>query len=75
MSKTNIENNPTDSKFVKVLKEAMRKRNFTQLAIANEIGVRQSQLSNWLNGRTLPNYSTLQLLKDKLNVCVEDFFD
>jgi len=68
------QNEGNETKFVRVLREIMRKRNFTQLKLAQTLGIRQSQISNWLNGKTTPTYTSLQILKDKLNVVVEEFF-
>lgn len=64
-----------DIKFVQVLKATMLAKNLNQSQIADLLGIRQSQISNWLNGATLPNYNSLQLLKTKLNVQIEDFFE
>lgn len=63
-----------ETKSAKVLKEIMLEKNLTQLKLAEILGVRQSQISNWLSGKTVPTYTSLQILKDNLDVPVEIFF-
>jgi len=64
-----------DTRFVIVLKAVMFAKNLNQLQLAELIGIRQSQVSNWLNNKSLPNYTSLQFIKDKLNVSIEMFFE
>ena len=58
--------------FNKILKDLMKKRGVNQLELAEILGVRQSQISNWLNGKSLPGYYSLKLLCEKLNVSAND---
>lgn len=46
--------------------EIMKEKGFNQLSLANKLGIRQSQISNWLNGKSLPGYFSLKLLCEKL---------
>jgi len=62
------------NKFAETLKELMDEQGLNQLALADLLGIRQSQISNWLNGRSLPNYTSLQLIKDAFSVSIDDFF-
>jgi len=64
-----------ESKFIQVLKNEMKTRNLNQLELSGILNIRQSQISNWINGKSLPGYSSLQALKNKLGVRVETFFD
>lgn len=57
--------------FSQVLSEIMKKRGLNQLTLANILGIRQSQISNWLNGKSLPGYYSLKLLCEKLDVSAE----
>ncbi len=64
-----------DTKFVLVLKQIMREDNYSQSELAKWLGVRQSQISNWLNGRSMPGYHSLQLLKNKLDTNITHYFE
>ncbi len=61
----------------KKLAEAIRQSGFTQKEIADKIGVRQQQISSYLNGKTLPALDTLSRLCTVLDLdsneilCVE----
>lgn len=57
--------------FDRILKELMKKRRLNQLQLAEILGIRQSQISNWLNGKSLPGYYSLKLLCAKLEVSAE----
>lgn len=63
-----------DSKFVKVIKTLMYERKIGQVQLAELLGIRQSQVSNWINGKSLPSYPYVQLLKDKMGIPVETYF-
>ena len=54
--------------FAEIIRELMAERNLKQQALADILGIRQSQISNWLNGRSLPGYHSLRLLCEKLDV-------
>lgn len=58
--------------FNKILKNLMSSRGLNQLQLAEILGVRQSQISNWLNGKSLPGYYSLKLLCEKLKVNAND---
>jgi len=57
--------------FDKILKELMKSRSLNQLQLAKLLGIRQSQISNWLNGKSLPGYYSLKLLCEKLKVSAD----
>jgi transcriptional regulator with XRE-family HTH domain len=63
-----------DMEFARILKDIMAKRGLTQLALSNMIGMRQSQIHNWLYGRNFPNYFSLKLLSEKLHIDIAEFF-
>ena len=61
----------------KKIAEAIRQSGLTQKEIADKIGVRQQQISSYLQGRTLPALDTLSRLCTALDLdsneilCVE----
>jgi transcriptional regulator with XRE-family HTH domain len=54
------------------IKNIMKKCNLNQLQLAKLLGIAQSQVSNWLNGKSLPNYISLKLLQEKLNLSADE---
>lgn len=50
-------------KLIDILKEIMIERNLNQTTFAKLIGVKQSQVSEWLNGKSKPSYDSL------VNIC------
>jgi transcriptional regulator with XRE-family HTH domain len=65
----------SDSIFVKVLRKTMFTKKLNQQSLADLLGTRQSQVSNWLAGKSLPNYYSLQIMKTKLGISVETLFE
>ena len=63
-----------NNEFSQLLKDLMKKKNLNQLQLAGMLGIRQSQISNWLSGKSLPGYYSIKLLCEKLNVCANDLF-
>lgn len=61
-------------RFAGILRKLMKERGLNQLQLSELLGVRQSQVSNWLNGRSLPGYNSLRMLSLKLDVKLEVFF-
>lgn len=60
--------------FQKILKDLMKQRGLNQLQLAETLGIRQSQISNWLNGKSLPGYYSVKLLCEKLKLNPNDLF-
>ena len=56
------------SKFSKVLKEIMEKNELNQQETADLLQVRQSQVSNWLNGKSLPGYFSIKQICEKFKI-------
>ena len=46
--------------FIGILKEIMLENNLNQSEFAKKIGVRQSQVSEWLKGKSKPGYDNLK---------------
>ncbi|MDE5654550.1 MAG: helix-turn-helix domain-containing protein [Clostridia bacterium] len=57
--------------FDEILKEFMILNNLTQTAFANAIGVKQSQVSEWLNGKANPGYDTLRRISLAFNISAD----
>ena len=45
---------------VEILKEIMKENNLNQSQFALKIGVKQSQVSEWLKGKSKPGYDNLK---------------
>ena len=62
-----------DISFGEILKEFLIVNNMTQTAFANAIGVKQSQVSEWLSGKAKPGYDTLRRIALEFNVSADYF--
>ena len=56
------------NEFSKILKDFLMENNLTQVAFAKIIGVKQSQVSEWLKGKAKPGYDTLKSMAIAFNV-------
>lgn len=54
--------------FSDILQEIMIEKSLTQVAIAEIIGVKQSQVSEWLKGKSKPGYDNLKAMCENLGV-------
>ena len=54
--------------FIEILKDIMLEKNLNQTQLANIIGLKQSQVSEWLSGKSKPGYDSLKLICEKLNI-------
>jgi len=61
--------------FTQIIKRILQEKNITQLALSNLLGIRQSQISNWVNGKSLPNFTSLKILQEKLNLTAEEVLE
>ena len=57
----------SDSAFVIMVKMLMWDMRIDRNEIAKALGLSRRQVSNLLNGRSMPSYRTLQMLKYKFN--------
>ena len=46
--------------FIKILKNILKENNVTQTEFAKRVGVKQSQVSEWLSGKSKPGYDNLR---------------
>ncbi len=57
-----------------ILKEARKKKGLTQAELANSLGVTDRAISNWENGKRLPDYTLIYSLCDKLDIDITKLF-
>ncbi len=57
--------------FSEILTEFLIEYNLTQTAFAKAIGVKQSQVSEWLKGKAKPGYDTLKSIATAFNVSAD----
>ena len=61
--------------FQRMLAELMTENKISQQDLAEAIGVRQSQISNYLSGKCLPSYYQIQALSNFFNVSADQIVD
>jgi len=54
--------------FSEILQEIMLEKHLTQTALAKLISVKQSQISEWLKGKSKPGYDNLRSISENLNI-------
>ena len=58
--------------FTKILKDLMKiNDNLTQTELANKMGLKPSQVCEWLNGKSKPGYDSLKALALALDVSAD----
>ena len=62
-----------DRDFREILKDFLLEKNLTQVSFAKAIGVKQSQVSEWLKGKAKTGYDTLKQMSKSFNVS-SDYF-
>ena len=62
-----------ENSFSEILKDFLAENNLTQSAFAKMIGVKQSQVSEWLNGKAKPGYDILKSMALAFNVSADYF--
>lgn len=60
--------------FIDVIKQLMSEKNLSQQKLANELGVNQTTVSQWLLGRKKPGYDSILLLYEKFGVSPNQLF-
>lgn len=56
------------------LKDILKERNLTLSAFAEQVGISQSNLSNYANGNISPTLETLEKIAKALNISVTELF-
>ena len=59
--------------FLEILKEFLTENGLTQAAFAYKIGVKPSQVSEWLHGKAKPGYDTLKAMAKAFNISADYF--
>ncbi len=62
-----------ESKFKDILKDFLQENNLTQVAFSKKIGIKQSQVSEWLKGKAKPGYDMLKNMAITFNVSADYF--
>ncbi len=62
-----------ENNFSEILKEFLDENNLTQVAFAKKIGVKQSQVSEWLKGKAKPGYDILKSMSKAFDVSADYF--
>ena len=62
-----------EDNFSEILKDFLTENNLTQVAFAGMIGVKQSQVSEWLKGKAKPGYDILKRMSLAFNISADYF--
>ncbi|HBK02194.1 MAG TPA: XRE family transcriptional regulator [Clostridiales bacterium] len=62
-----------ENEFRDILQEFLTMEGLTQSAFAKKIGVKQSQVSEWLKGKAKPGYDSLKAMAQEFNVSADYF--
>lgn len=62
-----------DKKFSHILSEFLKENHLTQTDFAKAIGVKPSQVSEWLKGKANPGYDTLRAMATAFNISADYF--
>jgi len=54
--------------FIDILKDIMIDFDINQTELANLVGVKQSQVSEWLSGKSKPGYDSLKMICKALGI-------
>ena len=57
--------------FSEILQEIMLEKSLNQTALAGKIGVKQSQESEWIKGKSKPGYDNLRSMCENLDISAE----
>lgn len=62
-----------ENNFKDILKDFLRDNGLTQTEFAKIVGIKQSQVSEWLKGKAKPGYDLLKQISQAFNISA-DFF-
>lgn len=57
--------------FIDILKEIMIDCNLNQTQLATKLGLKQSQISEWLSGKSKPGYDNIKLICQTLGISAD----
>ena len=61
-------------KYIETIKQLMQERNLTQQKLANELGVNQTTVGQWLRGKKKPSYDNILALYEKFDLQPNELF-
>ncbi len=61
-------NNLKEENIINILKDIMNEFGYTQKQLAEKIGIKQSQVSEWLKGKSKPGYDNLKAICINLGI-------
>ena len=62
-----------NTEFKDILQDFLLENSLTQTEFANKVGVKQSQVSEWLKGKAKPGYDTLRNMSKAYNISADYF--
>ena len=62
-----------ENEFKEILREFLEENNLTQVAFSKMIGVKQSQVSEWLKGKAKPGYDILKSMSKAFDISADYF--
>ena len=62
-----------ENSFRDILKDFLIDKGLTQTEFAKKVGIKQSQVSEWLKGKAKPGYDLLKQISQSFNISA-DFF-
>ena len=62
-----------EQEFTEILREFLTENGITQTEFAKRIGVKQSQVSEWLRGKAKPGYDTLKAISLAFSISADYF--
>ena len=62
-----------ETEFSKILLEFLSENNLTRTAFANKIGVKSSQVSEWIRGKSKPGYDSLKSMAVAFGISADYF--
>lgn len=57
--------------FIEILKDIMIDFNMNQSQLATKLGLKQSQISEWLKGKSKPGYDNIKLICETLGISAD----
>lgn len=57
--------------FIEILKDIMMDFNLNQSQLATKLGLKQSQISEWLKGKSKPGYDNIKLICETLGISAD----
>lgn len=62
-----------ETEFKDILKDFLQEKDLTQVSFAKLIGVKQSQVSEWLKGKAKPGYDILKRIAVAFDISADYF--